>query len=91
MEVILGIIAVVGVGLIIREQFVNTKRTLHNSFRALKEVRPLEDIETEENVLRSFNGITKQYEKKQKGGGGFFKGVIVTLIVVALIVMIASM
>ena len=45
MEAIGVIVVIVVAVFFIREQCVKTKRTMHNSFRALKEVRPLEEIE----------------------------------------------
>jgi hypothetical protein len=74
MEEIGVIVVVVVVALVIREQFVKTKRTMHNSWRSIKEVRPLEDIKVEEDAKRMINGITGTPEKKS--GGGFLKTIV---------------
>jgi hypothetical protein len=75
MEVLLVIGLIVFIILFIREQWIKTKRTLHNAKRSILEVRDIDDIETEEETKRAIHSMLGIKEPK-KSGGGFLKSLV---------------
>jgi hypothetical protein len=76
----IGTIVVIVVGfLFMREQWIKTKRTMHNAKRSILEVRDINDIAAEEEAKRAVNGMLGIREKKS--GGGFVKGLIWLVII----------